>query len=100
MDSKECATNSQRVWSDLPIPPGEVLAEELEERGMTQKELATRMRRPAQAINEIVRGKKAVTPQTALGLERALGIDASFWMNLETTYRLTLARNKEEAASG
>ena len=94
------AINSQRVWSDLPIPPGEVLAEELEERGMTQKELATRMRRPAQAINEIVRGKKAVTPQTALGLERALGIDASFWMNLETTYRLTLARNKEEAASG
>ena len=94
------ATNSQRVWSDLPIPPGEVLAEELEERGITQKELAKLMGRPAQAINEIIRAKKAVTAETALGLERALGIDASFWMNLETTYRLTLARNKEKATSG
>ncbi len=88
--------SDQHILPDLPIPPGEVLAEELEERGMTRKDLATRMGRPAQAINEIVRGKKAVTPETALGLEQALGIDASFWMNLETTYWLTLARNKRE----
>ena len=93
------ATNSQRIWSDLPIPPGEVLEEELEERGMSQRELATLMGRPPQAINEIIRGKKAVTAETALGLERALGIDAGFWMNLETTYRLTLARNKERATT-
>ena len=76
--------NGQHILSDLPIPPGEVLAEELEERGMTQKELATLMVRPTQAINEIIRAKKAITPGTALGLEKALGIDAGFWMNLET----------------
>ena len=40
-------TKTPRVWSDLPIPPGEVLAEELNARGMTQKELATRLGRPA-----------------------------------------------------
>ena len=88
-------TNNRRVWSDLPIPPGEVLEEELEARGMTQKELATRMGRPAQAINEIIRGKKAITPETAIGLEGVLGIDAEFWTNLESSYRLTLARNRE-----
>ena len=87
------------IRSDLPIPPGEVLAEELEERGITQKELAIKMARPAQAVNEIIRAKKAITAETALGLEKALGIDASFWMNLETTYRLTLARNRETAAA-
>lgn len=93
------ATSKPRVWSDLPIPPGEVLAEELEEREMTQKELASLMGRPTQAINEIIRAKKAITAETALGLEKALSIDAGFWMNLESTYRLTLARNKEKAAA-
>ena len=92
------ATDGSRVWSDLPIHPGEILAEELEAKGITQRELAAQMGRPPQAVNEIIRGKKAMTVETALGLERTLGIDASFWMNLETTYRLTLARNREKSA--
>ena len=93
-------TDNQRVWSDLPIPPGEILAEELAARSMTQRELARLMRRPPQAINEIVQARKAITPETALGLETVLGIDASFWLNLEATYRLTLARNKQKAMAG
>ena len=89
-------TSSPRVYSDLPIPPGEVLEEELEARGMTQKELAARLGRPAQAINEIIRAKKSITPETAIGLGKVLGIDAQFWTNLETDYRMTLARKREE----
>ena len=89
------ATSSARAYSDLAIPPGEVLEEELEARGMTQKELAVRLGRPAQAINEIVRAKKAITPETAIGLGRVLGIDARFWTNLETAYRMSLARLRE-----
>ena len=90
------ATSSPRAYSDLPIPPGEVLEEELEARGMTQKELAARLGRPAQAINEIIRAKKSITPETAIGLGRVLGIDAQFWINLEATYRMTLARQREQ----
>ncbi len=86
-------TKGLRALSDLAIPPGEILAEEIEARGMTQKELAAQLGRPAQAVSEIVNAKKAITPETAIGLERVLGIEASFWMNLETDYRLTLARN-------
>ena len=89
-------TNRPRTYSDLPIPPGEILEEEIAARGMTQKELAARLGRPAQAINEIIRGKKAITPETAIGLEKALGIDAWFWMNLEVDYRMTLARQREQ----
>ena len=89
------ANRRARTLSDLPIPPGEVLEEELEARGMTQKELAARLGRPAQAINEIVKAKKAITPDTAIMLEKALGIDAQFWANLEIDYRMTLARNSE-----
>ena len=90
-------TSRTRAYSDLPIPPGEILAEELEARGMTQKELAARLGRPAQAINEIIKAKKAITPETAIGLERVLGIDAQFWTNLESNYRMTLARLQEQA---
>ena len=84
--------------SDLPIPPGDVLEEELEARGMTQKELAARLGRPPQAVNEIIKGKKAITPETAIGLEKVLGIDAQFWTGLESDYRMVLARNREREA--
>ena len=87
-----------RVLSDLPIPPGDILEEELEARGMTQKELSARLGRPPQAINEIIKGKKAITPDTAIGLEKVLGIDAKFWTNLEADYRMVLARNREREA--
>ena len=83
------------VWSDLPVPPGAMLEEELEVRGMTQRELARRAGRPVQVINEIVRGKKAITPETALELEKVLGISAQLWVNLESIYQMTLVRNKE-----
>ena len=89
-------TSSPRAYSDLPIPPGEVLEEELEARGMTQKELAARLGRPAQAINEIIKAKKSITPETAIGLGKVLGIDPQFWTNLEVNYRMTLARKREE----
>ena len=91
-------TKPPRVFSDLPIPPGEVLAEELEVRGMTQRELAARLNRPAQVINEIIRGKKAITPDTAIALGKVLGGDPQFWTNLEADYQLTLARQREKVA--
>ena len=91
-------TRNDRVYSDMPIPPGDVLREELDARRMTQKELASRLGRPIQAINEIIKGKKAITPETAIGLEKALGIDARFWTNLEADYRLALARTREKKA--
>ncbi len=78
--------------SDLATHPGELLAEELEVRGMTQKALAVAMQRPAQAVNEIVRGKKAITADTAVELEEVLGVSAQFWLGLQTRYDLVLAR--------
>ncbi len=91
-------TKTPRVFSDLPIPPGEVLAEELEVRGMTQRELAARLNRPPQVINEIIRGKKAITPDTAIALGKVLGGDPQFWTNLEAAYQMTLARERNKKA--
>ena len=83
---------SGHLPSDLAVPPGETLADEIMARGMSQRELATRLGRPAQVVNEIVRGKKAITDDTALGLEKVLGIPAAFWVNLEQSYRMTRIR--------
>src|SRR5438045_1090334 len=80
------------IESDLAIHPGELLREELEARAMTQKALATSMGRPAQKVSEIINGKKAITADTALQLERVLGIPAYFWLNKQARYELTLAR--------
>ena len=91
-------TKFSRAFSDMPIPPGEVLEEEIEARGMTQKELAARLGKPAQAINEIIKGKKAITPDTAIGLGKVLGISPHFWNTLEADYRMTLARKREQEA--
>ena len=76
-----------RVWSDLPIPPGEVLREEIEALGINQTQLAAALGRPVQVVNEIVRGKKAITQETALELERVLGIGAHVWAGVESAYR-------------
>lgn len=76
--------------------PGETLQEVLDDRQMTQAELAERMGRPKKSVNEIIQGKAAITPETALQLERVLGVSASFWNNLERNYREYLARKEEE----
>ena len=81
---------------DYVSPPGETLLEALEEREMTQAELAQRTGRPKKTINEIVKGKAAITPETALQFERVLGIPATFWNKREQQYREALARLQDE----
>ena len=86
----------QTIMPDLAVPPGEYLEEVLEEIEISQAELARRIGRPAQAINEIVKGEKAITPETALQLEQVLKVPANFWSNLEAEYRLILAKKVQE----
>jgi len=85
----------QEVHSDLPIPPGEYLAEIIAELGMTKDELAKRMNRPAAKLSAIFAGDKAITSDTALQLEKVVGVPAHIWTGLEAEYRLTLARLQE-----
>jgi addiction module HigA family antidote len=80
---------------DIVSPPGETLAELLEEREMSQAELAARIGRPKQLISEIASARKQITPETALQLERALGVSAGFWNTREARYRESLERREE-----
>lgn len=78
------------------IPPGETLLDTIEALGMSQAELSDRTGRPKKTINEIIKGKAPITPDTALQLERVLSVPAAFWNNLEKNYRETLARMAEQ----
>ncbi|HEY4977259.1 MAG TPA: HigA family addiction module antitoxin [Gaiellaceae bacterium] len=89
------ATDSD-IHSDLAIPPGEYLEEVVETLGMTKDELARRMARPASKLSPIFRGEKAITPDTALQLEKVVGVPAHVWLGLESEYRLALAREQGE----
>lgn len=78
---------TERIPAEV-FPPGEFLADELEARGWTQSEFAEIIRRPTKVVNEIIAGKKAITPDTARGLSAALGTSPNYWMNLQTAYDL------------
>jgi HTH-type transcriptional regulator/antitoxin HigA len=77
-------------------PPGGTLQDILDERGMAQNELAERTGLTPKAINEIIKGKMAITPDTALKLERALGIAAEFWLAREQHYQEWVARQRAQ----
>ncbi|HEY3268237.1 MAG TPA: HigA family addiction module antitoxin [Armatimonadota bacterium] len=70
-------------------PPGRILAQELDERGWSQSDLADVLGRPPSAVSGIVSGASRITPETARSLAAALGTSAELWMNLETAYRLS-----------
>ena len=74
--------------------PGRILMEELlEPLGLSQYRLAKDIGVPARRINEIVQGKRAVSPDTALRLARYFNMSADFWLNLQTRYDLEKARD-------
>jgi HTH-type transcriptional regulator/antitoxin HigA len=91
-------TDNSEWTPDWAVMPGEVLSEALQERSMTQAELARRMARPVKTISEIVTGKTAITADTAIQLERTLGISARIWLGLESHYRELQARSRDRAA--
>jgi len=82
-----------------PTHPGEVLLEDfMKPLGLTQYALAKALGVTQVRIGEIVQGKRAVSPDTALRLARYFGTSAEFWMNMQTTYDLERARDKSAAA--
>ena len=82
-----------------PTHPGEMLLEEfLKPMGITQRELAEAINVPYQRVNEIINGKRGITPSTALRLAKVFGVSADFWMNIQLRWDLYFAKESESEA--
>jgi addiction module HigA family antidote len=76
-----------------PIHPGEMIKDEIEYRGISQKDLAAEIGIPASVLNAVLNGKRAVTTEYALLLEAALGIDADIWLRIQADYNKQVAKS-------
>ena len=87
-----------RIPTDrMPTHPGEMLLEEfLLPAGLTQRELANALYVPYQRINELVNGRRGITPSTALRLAKYFNVSAGYWLNLQTRWDLYHAKRPEE----
>jgi len=95
--------NNMKLYDNIIAPamaihPGEILKDEIDARGMTQKVLAEKMGRPLQVINLIINGRKSISEDTALDLEKAFDgeLTAEMWVQLDANYRLDSARLRRQ----
>ena len=97
------ATNlddTDTLMPDIAIPPGELLLEELEARGIEEGEFAQRIGITSEDMDRLFVGEKAITQDIADAIERELGISAYLWVRMEASYQRVLAHLKErESAS-
>lgn len=84
------------ISRDLVIHPGETIADVLEERGITQVELSSRTGVSPAYVSNVIAGKKGISANFAMGLEYALGVPKSFWLNLQANYESELLEINEE----
>ncbi len=78
-----------------PITPGEILREDfMDQIGISINKLARDLSVPPNRISEIVNGKRAITADTALRLQRYFGVEAQFWLNLQTEFDLRMLKRK------
>ena len=87
-----------RSRSYIATPPGATIKEQLDDRGMSQKEFASRMGMSEKHISHLINGNVQLTPDVSYRLELVLGMPASFWSNLEAIYREKLAKVDAENA--
>ena len=85
-----------RSKSIVAVPPGNTIKEQFQDRGMSQKEFASRMDMTTKHISQLINGEVHLTPDVAVRLEMVLGIPAKFWNNLEANYQARIVKANAE----
>ena len=89
-----------RSRSIIATPPGATIKEQLNDRGMSQKEFAVRIDMSEKHVSKLINGEVQLTPEVAVRLEIVLGVPARFWNNLEAIYREKLIKIAAEKGYG
>ena len=92
VDPKMIANN---LTPSVPIHPGELIKDEIEYRGLSQRKLAAQMGISPTLLNEILNGKRSVSTEYALLFEAALGIDAEIWIRQQMRYDMQVAKSNQ-----
>lgn len=87
--------NKKELTPVVATHPGELIKDELKERGMTQKQLAAETGIKPSVLSETINGKRSLSLNVAVALEKAMGIPADIWMNMQTQYNLDTAQISE-----
>lgn len=82
-----------------PIHPGEILKDELESRGMSQRKFAAVIGASYSVLNEVINGKRPITTEYALKIEAATGIPAYIWVNMQSNYDMQTARRDSKLSA-
>ena len=93
--NSEMITAANQYNPDYAVPPGWVLEEELEAKGISQAEFARLCGVSAKLIRDIIVGNAPIEPETAIQFDRVLGGGPDIWLRMESTYRLRLSQQKE-----
>ena len=88
---------TEDIYSNLAVPPGEFLQEEVDARGLPVSALLEELHLEPQHLQRLLSGEGRVTADVALDLEHLLGLSADFWLGLQADYDLALARNRRQA---
>ena len=86
--------NGKKLSTDILLHPGEVLADELTAREITQKDFAQKIKLQPPHLNDLLKGKRHVSARIALKIENELGIDAAYWLRLQMNYDLEVAKKE------
>ena len=86
--------NGKKINTDVLLHPGEVLADELSAREITQKDFAQKIKLQPPHLNDLLKGKRHVSARIALKIEKELGIDAAYWLRLQMNYDLEIAKRE------
>ncbi len=98
MENKKYYSISDNIPFE-PIHPGEMLYDELQARGISQRKFANMIECSRSFLNEIIKGKRSISALTACRIEAATGINAQIWVNLQSAYDMQMARNDKKFSS-
>lgn len=99
METAKRIYRPEELQPSTPIHPGEMLKDELEARGLSQKKFASIIGMPYTAFNEIINGKRPISTDTALKIEAATGIAATIWIGLQADYNMQVARHDSKLSA-
>jgi addiction module HigA family antidote len=97
-NNKVFGVNGKEIFTDILLHPGEVLGEELESRGISQREFAEIIGLRPPHLNELIKGKRNMSAMLALKIEETLKINADIWMRLQMRFDLDIARKQLKVA--